>query len=311
MSLRLLGYAFAASASMVAACAGPPASAPAAQRTAAHPVPTAPAAVTLTYLGVAGWELRGGADALLFDPYLSRLPARDGMLLVPDEKVIREHVPLGPGHSRVILVSHSHYDHLLDVPTIAKATGAEVVGTESTANVARAAGVAVGSLLVVHGGETFDVGPFSVHPIRALHSLTGQPTDTIGGDVTWPMKAEAFAEGGTLQYLVRFAGRSILFLGTANLVESELAGLRPDVAIVAVGLREKVPDYSCRLMRALGQPPLVLTNHFDAHREPLGPSQMHIGEEGRKDLASFADEVHACAPETKVVVPTHFEPIAI
>ena len=58
-------------------------------------------------------------------------------------------------------------------------------------------------------------------------------------------------------------------------------------------------------MRALGRPRLVLTNHFDAHWEPLGPTQMSIDDGDRAGLAAFADEIHACAPETKVVVPTH------
>lgn len=34
----------------------------------------------------------------------------------------------------------------------------------------------------------------------------------------------------------------MLFIGTANFIESELEGLRPDVAVVAIGLREKIPD---------------------------------------------------------------------
>jgi L-ascorbate metabolism protein UlaG (beta-lactamase superfamily) len=125
------------------------------------------------------------------------------------------------------------------------------------------------------------------------------------------MAADAYGEGGTLQYLVRFEGRTLLFIGTANFIESEIEGLRPDVAIVAVGLREKIPDYSCRLMRAIGKPRLVLTNHFDAHWKPLGPEQMGIEKDSRASLEKFAGEVHACAPDTKVVIPVHLAPVEI
>src|SRR5205823_14169046 len=106
-------------------------------------------------------------------------------------------------------------------------------------------------------------------------------------------------------------GRSILFIGTANFIEDELAGLRPNVAVIATGLREKVSDYSCRLMRALGQPRLVLANHFDAHWEPLGPSQMDIGDEARAGLQRFEEEIRSCSPTTRVVIPIHFQPIPI
>jgi L-ascorbate metabolism protein UlaG (beta-lactamase superfamily) len=180
-----------------------------------------------------------------------------------------------------------------------------------TLNVARAAGVAEKRLVVAHGGETFEFGPFAVRAIRGLHAVNGLPNAAIARDIKLPMTADAYAEGGTLQYLVGVDGHTILFIGTANFIESELQGLRPDVAVIATRGREKVPDYSCRLMRALGRPRLVLTNHFDAHWEPLGPTQMSIDADDRADLAAFADEIHACAPETKVVVPTHLQSMAL
>lgn len=306
MSLRWI--AALASALGLVACT-PPAAAPPPAELPAAPPPRSDAKVTLTYLGVAGWQLTDGARALLFDPYFSRVDVENGSApLPPDEAQIARYAP---ARADAILVGHSHYDHVLDVPTIARRTGAVVIGTESTFNVASAAGVDPSRLRVARGGEVFEIGPFSVRAIRALHSLIGMPAEMIPREVTMPMAADAYAEGGTLQYLVRFEGRSVLFIGTANFIESELEGLRPDVAIIAVGLREKIPDYSCRLMRALGKPPLVLTNHFDAHWKPLGPEQMSIAEDARASLERFPDEVRACAPETKVVVPTHLQPISI
>lgn len=267
------------------------------------------ASVALTYLGTAGWQVTDGAHVMLVDPYFSRIDVQDGNKPIsPDERLIAQYAP---ARADGILVGHSHYDHLLDAPVIARKTGAMLVGTESTLNVARATGVDEARLRLAHGGESFQIGPFSVRAIRALHSLIGMPSTAIPRDVTLPMAADAYAEGGTLQYLVQVEGRRILFIGTANFIEGELEGIRPNVAVVAVGLREKIPDYSCRLMRALGRPGLVLTNHFDAHWEPLGPKQMNLGEKARASLAAFAGEVHACAPETKVVVPTHLQPIPI
>ncbi|APR87234.1 secreted protein [Minicystis rosea] len=282
-----------------AAPSGPPPNAP-----EKHAPPLA-----LTYLGVAGWQLTDGAHTLLVDPYFTRADvADDAAPLSPNLAQITRYAP---ARADVILVEHSHYDHLLDVPTIARRTGATVIGTDSSLNVARADGVAETQLVVARGGETFDVGPFSVRALRGLHSLVGLPATPIPREVTMPMEARAYTEGGTLQYLVRVHGRSILFIGSANFIEGELTGLRPDVALVAVGLREKIPDYTCRLMRALGRPRLVLTNHFDAHHEPLGPKQMSLGDDARTSLAKFADEVHSCAPDTKVVVPTHLQPLAL
>ena len=139
--------------------------------------------------------------------------------------------------------------------------------------------------------------------MAALHSLTGQKNEPIPRGLRLPLPAPAYGEGGTLQYLVRFVGRTIFFVGTANFIEENVRGLQPDVAVVAVGLRDKVPDYTCRLLRALGMPPLVLPNHFDEFREPLRPGPVDLSAETRADLAAFSEEVHACAPSTRVVVP--------
>jgi L-ascorbate metabolism protein UlaG (beta-lactamase superfamily) len=267
--------------------------------------------VTLTYLGVAGWQLTAGSHTLLFDPYFTRVDTDalpEGAPLVSDQGAIDRYAPK---RADVILVSHSHYDHLMDVPTIARATGAAVVGTDSTVRIGRAAGLPERQLALARGGESFDWPPFEVRTVRALHSLIGMSSAPIAENVTLPMPASAWNEGGTLQYLVKTAGRRVFFMGTANFVESELAGAAADVAIVAVGLRQKIPDYTCRLMRVLGQPKLVLPNHFDAHRRPLGDHPPPFDEETREDLARFADEVHACSPATRVVVPAYFEPIAI
>ena len=64
---------------------------------------------------------------MLVDPYMTRAPVEDEAApLVPDEAAIRAFTP---ARVDAILVGHSHYDHLLDVPSIARRTGARVVGT--------------------------------------------------------------------------------------------------------------------------------------------------------------------------------------
>ncbi len=75
-----------------------------------------------------------------------------------------------------------------------------------------------------------------------------------------------------------------LVLDTANFIERELEGIHPDIAIVAPGAREH--DYTCRLMRVLGSPPIVLVTHFDAWRE--APA-----DKPSEDADKFTAEVHA------------------
>jgi L-ascorbate metabolism protein UlaG (beta-lactamase superfamily) len=269
----------------------------------------------LTYLGVAGWKLESRSGTLLVDPYVTRTAAKnEAEPLIPDERAIAAFLP---SRADAILVGHSHFDHVLDVPSIARRTGATVIGTESTVHLALAGDVSSTQVRVARGNDTFEVGPFTVRSVAALHSLTGQKNIPIPSAIRLPLPARAYDEGGTLQYLVRYPGeraddvRTIFFVGTANFIEYEVRslGVRPDVAVIAVGLREKVPDYTCRLLRALGRPKHVLPNHFDAFREPLRPGAMEPDEETSADLRAFAAEVEACAPGTRVQVPIHLQPI--
>ncbi len=71
-------------------------------------------------------------------------------------------------------------------------------------------------------------------------------------------------EGGTLGYLVTIADRySVLFLsGTANFVEREVEGLRPDALVLGMSGHANVFDYTARALRAT-RPKLLVPSHHD------------------------------------------------
>lgn len=270
---------------------------------AAPPRPAPRAPLTLTYLGVAGWQLEADGHTLLLDPYFSR-PDLD-QPIVPDAAAIAARTP---PRVDAILIGHSHVDHLLDAPTIARATGAQLIGSATTAAVARASGVPDDQIVTVTGGEDYQFDGWSVRVLPSLHSAL-DAKHTVGGPLAGPpvlpMRFADYAEGGTFAYLVRLGGHQILLLSTANFIERELAGLRPDVAIVATGLRQEVYDYTCRLLHAVGDPPRVFTNHFDDWRAP--PVDAPLDD----DLRDFLAEVRACAPATVATVPGHFQSVTI
>jgi L-ascorbate metabolism protein UlaG (beta-lactamase superfamily) len=255
--------------------------------------------ITLTYLGVAGWQIDAGERTILADPYFSR-PDLSG-LVSPDAAAIARR---SPKRAELIVIGHSHVDHLLDAPSVALATGAQILGSVSTANLARASGVPAERIITVKGGEDYEMGGYSVRVIPSLHSaLDGK--HAFGGALAsppkLPMRFADYEEGGTFIYLVRIAGHQVLISSTANFIERELEGLRPDVAIIATGLRQEIYDYTCRLLRVLGYPPLVYASHFDNWRG--APEDAPPGE----DLRAFVDEARRCAPRTRVVIPKHFD----
>jgi L-ascorbate metabolism protein UlaG (beta-lactamase superfamily) len=279
--------------------------------------------VNFTYMGTAAWAISYNSLVILIDPYLSRIngPAPPGSpyqrvsgdsrptygwddVAIPEKATVASHTP----RADLILVTHAHYDHILDVPDIALRTRALVIGHESTQNILQACGVPEKQLLTVRGGEDYDFGRFSVKVIPSLHSALDHKHYFSSLQAPAGMKApltlrQMHPEGGTLAYLIRLARRQILAFGSMNYIEREIAGLDPDVLIAGAGAsRKEIYDYGGRLMRALNFPKFVLPTHWDNFLIPFTASQ-------RRELdalQSFVQEIGVVSPRSRVVIPEYF-----
>ncbi len=278
----------------------------------------------LTHLGAAGWQITDGKRVILLDPYLSRLrvtgqfgtyttptlPGDGRKIFGPDDDLIADTAVIDAHVTRAdfILHSHSHFNHTLDMPSIARKTGATVLGTESTTNLARAEGVPERQLIAVRGGEDYAFDGLSVKVIPSLHSaLNGKhffDSRVVPRDFQGPRRLGRDIEGGTLAYLLRLGGYQILWFGSMNYIEREVQGLRPDVAMIAAARqRLEIHDYTGRLLRAIGVPRLVFATHWDEQSFPFGAPQ----DDRFREAQGFVTEVKAVSPRTRVIVPRHFE----
>ncbi len=294
----------------------------------AHAQATTSPSVSLTFLGTAGWKVTDGRTVVLLDPYLTRLPTTalkgvhwtshgyvaDGPgtdpVLYPDTAMLATALP----RADYILVTHCHADHLLDVPFVARRTGARVIGNENAARLLRAAGVADSQIISVRGGEDFDLGSFSVRAIPSLHSYVGgigyYDGRSVPENMKAPLRATDYIEGGTLAYLVRMGEHEILFQ-SSPFIESELRGLRPDVLVVNPGGRQLTYDFARRLLAVTGAPSLLLPSHWDNFTLPLTDPMAAGSPETLRRLAQFVEEVHRYAPATRVLTPRFNEPILL
>jgi hypothetical protein len=117
----------------------------------------------------------------------------------------------------------AHPGHSLDVPHIARRTGALVVGTASTANLARASGVPERQLEPVAGREALDVRSVTVRVIPSLHGSFRRPIKpdavrrqppVFPADAKPPFRNGQHVESGTLAHLIGIGGRQIIVFGS-------------------------------------------------------------------------------------------------
>ncbi len=278
----------------------------------------------LTYFGTAGWRISDGEVVVLVDPYLSRLNYGEGGhpdddrphfsredLAWSDTILIDSHIT----EADFILCTHSHFDHLGDVPYIARKTGAKVIGHETAMTILRAYGIPDEQLYTVRGGEDYQFENFSVRVVPGIHSALDERhyydsrRYDASTDLQAPLRINQFIEGGSLNFLARFHRHNVLAMGSMNFIEREFQGLEPDVLIAGVnGSRLGLYDYDRRLLTSTGFPPVVVPAHWDNFRFPYGFSQE---ENFQRNVVPFVDAARIISPGSTVITPLHLETIRI
>jgi len=278
----------------------------------------------LTYFGTAGWRISDGRVVVLVDPYISRLNYGEGGHPEDDRPHFARTDPAWSDTTLVdslvteadfILVTHSHFDHLADVPHIARKTGAKVIGHETANTILRAYGIPDEQLYTVRGGEDYQFDNFSLRVVPSLHSALNEKLyyDSRRYDeeteLEAPLRIDQFIEGGTLAFLARFDRHTVLAMGGMNFIERELEGLEPDILLAGMnGSRLGLYDYDRRLLTSTGFPEIVFPTHWDNFRYPYGFSQQANIE---RNILPFIEAARAISPGTTVITPVHLEPITI
>lgn len=216
-----------------------------------------------------------------------------------------------PERVDAILVGHSHYDHLLDTPVIARRFGATIFGSASTLAVAKAAGVEADRLeLVPPEGRSAKIGDIEISFIPSLHGRIFLGRVPFPGEMKngrGPRYAWHYRMGGAFGIWLSAGGRSIYHNGSADLVDAELVDRTADVLLVGLAGRRSTRDYLGRLGGTLA-PQLVLPTHHDAFFGPL-----ELGERLLPgiDLDGFFGEMSHVSPRARIVTPLYRDDVVV
>lgn len=267
-------------------------------RCAVGPAPAhAPA---LRWLGAAGIELTLDGFTLLVDPFVTRPNLRTTLVrrLRPDETLLSRHLP----RADAIVCTHSHHDHILDVPALAARTGAPVFGSPSSLNYCRAWGLPEAQLNPLSAPSTLELGPFrlTVRPSRHARVQAGRPPlpGSIGPRVRPPLHTRQFRSRQTfaLHIVPPPPAPTLFHLGSADWAEATVAGLGCDLLLPALIGRHHHPGFTAGLLAALG-PAMVLPIHFD---DFLAPLDAPLRQFRWARLPEFLAEVRAADPTCRL-----------
>lgn len=234
-----------------------------------------PGALTATWFGVTGVLLRDGEQAVMADPFFTRPPGLINTLLnrriAPNETLIREWLArAGVQRLDAVMVSHSHYDHAMDAGMVARLTGAVLIGSESTLNIGRGAGLPESQLRLAQPGREENFGRFSLRFIESVHSgrTGGRPTGVITEPLQTPARYFDYKLGGTFSIRVDHPQGRVLLHGSAATIPGALQGERADLVFLGVAAIDDLDSYLRETVDAVGAHRVIPT-HWDDFWLPL------------------------------------------
>ena len=251
--------------------------------------PTAPSShdtntgVTVTWLGISTLLFDDGDTQILIDGTFTRIRPTD---IAPLQTISSDVATINYALSKyridrlaAIVPAHSHFDHAMDIGYIANRTSAVILGSQSTANIAKGADVPVDQYQTLASGETRQFGNFTITLLASRHAPIGTDNKawfpgTIDAPLRQPAHISAWREGMTWSILLGHPRGTTLIKGSAGFIEDELLGVSADVAILGIaGLaklgNDYVDAYWNETVTATGVKRLIAV-HFDDFTAPFG-----------------------------------------
>ncbi|NNE91763.1 MAG: MBL fold metallo-hydrolase [Verrucomicrobiales bacterium] len=212
-----------------------------------------PGKVSISYFGTNSYLIEHGSTAIAVDPYFSRTNLRTVALngpMSPDVEEIEAALKKAafPASIDVWLVTHSHFDHLLDIPELQKRFGGKIITSETGKHIAEAVGTRPRNVIASGPGGKFRFGTAAVTVLDAGH-------DRLFGRVPYlgviseplenpPSRAKDWKLGQPLAYLIEIGGKRIYIESggiRGKLPDSKASGV--DLAIMGVAVWDSQARY--------------------------------------------------------------------
>jgi L-ascorbate metabolism protein UlaG (beta-lactamase superfamily) len=250
--------------------------------------------LTFRWLGVAGTALNAGGQVLALDPFFTR-PSIIQMLqtLSADPSLAAEKLP----ECQFVLVTHSHYDHLMDVAEVLRYTGAVAYGSKNTCQLLRLLGVPISQAHEIHQGDKLSLGIYEVEVIAGQHSWIPFGSIFNGSlqpGVHAPLRAQNYRMDVCMGYRITVMGSRLL-----------VCAAEPQPADVLFAVAQESKGYYLRLFNGV-QPHTFVPIHWDNFTRPLSKPLHRFTRPGRMSLWQLTRLARLTLPGINVIIPEIF-----
>jgi L-ascorbate metabolism protein UlaG (beta-lactamase superfamily) len=261
-----------------------------------------PAGLEIEWLGVSGYRLSAEGKTLFIDPYLSRVPFSELLrrrAALPDPAALDRFVR-APGEVVGVLVGHTHFDHAVDAPAIARRFDCKAYGSDSLLRLMALHGLAERAV-EVEPYRTYELGPFEISFTPSVHSklLLGLAVP-YDGDLTCEhldaLSPAAYRCGQVWGISIEVAGVRLYHQGSANLIDEAIRVRDVDVFLAGIAGRGFTDDYWKRIIPRL-DPKVVVPTHYDNFFRPLGQRMEFVSD---VRLAGLPEEIGAVSRDVEL-----------
>ena len=240
--------------------------------------------VTVTWLGTSTLLFDDQETQILIDGNFTRVSPVDIALFLP---VISDVATINYALAEfrldrlaAIVPVHSHFDHAMDIGHVANRTSAVILGSESTANIARGATVPVDQYQILAEGEMRQFGDFTIRLLASRHAPIKPGGEgpwfpgTIDEPLQQPASVNAWKEGVVWSVFIGHPRGTTLIHASGGYIDGKLNGESADVVMLGIaGLgslgREYVTNFWNATVSATGAT-RIMPVHHDDYTAPFG-----------------------------------------
>ena len=222
----------------------------------------------MVWHGTAAVEIRNGEDKILFDPFV---PLKGADWEIPIESF---------DGFKDILVTHGHFDHIVNIPEIVRRNPFVIIHcTETPYKTLRQKGVSENNLSKISYGAHLDIGSFAIDVYHGRHAVLPKATIRRLFSIIFSKNIRNLAfiarenkicteNDETVLFCVHASGKTITICGSLNFREDEEYPRDSDLLVLPYNGWEDNFQPAVRMIEKL-KPRKVFLSHWDNTFPPI------------------------------------------